>query len=410
MRRILFLAAILFCCTSVAPAAIKVGDRPSLQFTTLDGQTLTLAQYGGKMVILDFWASWCGPAMQDAPHLLQLEKQYGPQGLSIVGVSLDRSVADAQQAAKDAGFDWPEGCDCQGWNSPLCAFWRVDAIPRAYLISPDGEILWIGLPSQIDGPLADAFKTHPPPAVNPEVRNSADWNLTQAEAIADADPAGAIAALALVPVAAMQLDPIAQRTLALQDQLLPAAEKELADFPKITDPSQYVAAAVEMKNISKAFAGTPVAAAADTQLSQKHSDPVWHKAIAQAQRQLLAAKYFSDAQRLASEKNDYAAYPLFQRVASMYPGEALGNSARQALAIYDRDPNFAQRARDYAAAPNALPMLEQGQAARAAGNIPDAIVKFRGVVELFPNTTFAATAQSALTELTSPKTPAASGN
>jgi thiol-disulfide isomerase/thioredoxin len=399
MRRFFSIAAILFFCAAGARAAIQVGDRPTLQFTTVDGQPLTLGQYSGKMVILYFWASWCGPAMQEAPHLVTLEKQYQSQGLQFIGVSLDRSVADAQSAAKDAGFDWPQGCDCQGWNSSLVRFWRVNSIPRAYLISPDGEILWIGLPSQIDQPLADAFKAHPPAKPSADDLDRANWNLDKAEAAADSDPRGAIAALAMVPVPAMQDDKIAGRVLALEDQLLPAVQKDLATAANVTDRNQYLDVAVELRNIRTAYAGTSIAATADAKLQADDSDAVWHEAVVGSARRIDAARYLSDAQRLAAEKQDYAAYLLFKRIATFLPNTPSAEPARQALAIYNRDPNFAQRARDFSAAPKAKPMLQAGESAQVAGNIPLAIVKFRGVVELFPSTSFAATAQAALDEI-----------
>jgi thiol-disulfide isomerase/thioredoxin len=416
MRRFIPIAAILFFYSAVAPAAVQVGGRPSLQFTTIDGQALDLQQYGGKLVILYFWASWCGPAMQEAPHLLKLEKQFGPQGLRFIGVSLDRSIADAHQAAAAAGFDWPEGCDCQGWQSSLCRFWRVNSIPRAYLISPDGEILWIGLPSQIDQPLADAFKTHPPRNPSPEILDRANWNLDKAEAAAATDPRSAIAALARVPLDAMQNEKVAQRTLALQDQLLADAEKELSDAMKITDTSQYIRAQIDLRQIAFAFAGTPLALKAMDRLQETDSDAGWNEAIGEANRQIDAARQLSEAQRLATEKRDYAAYPIFKRIVAFYRETPSADPARQALAAYDRDPGFAQRAGDFAAAPGAVPMLQAGQSARAAGDIPKAVIKFRGVVELFPRTTFAATAQSALDEINksnppNPTTaPAAGGN
>lgn len=127
-----------------AMKAVAVGN-PFVDFEmeTPDGTTRRLSDFAGqgKVVILDFWASWCGPCRRFAPTLVSLYDKYRGQGLEIVGVSLDSDSATWVNAIGALGLAWPQLSDLKGWRCSAAADYAVRSIPSTFIIGADGTIL-----------------------------------------------------------------------------------------------------------------------------------------------------------------------------------------------------------------------------------------------------------------------------
>jgi thiol-disulfide isomerase/thioredoxin/uncharacterized protein YxeA len=108
----------------------------------LNGQPISVAGFKGKVVLVDFWATWCGPCREELPDLITVYKKYHAAGFEIIGISLDsdRDKLDAFLKQTD-GMVWPEYFDGQGWTSKLAMKYGVEAIPFSVLIGPDGKII-----------------------------------------------------------------------------------------------------------------------------------------------------------------------------------------------------------------------------------------------------------------------------
>jgi peroxiredoxin len=107
------------------------------------GKPLSLSSFKGKYVLLDFWASWCGPCRQENPNVVKVYNQYKTKNFTVLGVSLDRpNGKDAWlQAIKDDGLAWNHVSDLQFWNNKVAALYGVRSIPGNFLIDPTGKIV-----------------------------------------------------------------------------------------------------------------------------------------------------------------------------------------------------------------------------------------------------------------------------
>jgi peroxiredoxin len=126
---------------SVADRPLQVGDHaPDFTVKTLDGRKLTLSNFRGRYVLLDFWASWCAPCLAEMAGLRDIQDQFGKDSrFVLVGVSLDERLRDAVLQANALKLSWQQGF--AGPDAPVVSAYGATAIPATFLISPDGKIL-----------------------------------------------------------------------------------------------------------------------------------------------------------------------------------------------------------------------------------------------------------------------------
>jgi len=125
------------------PKVPLIPGLPAPDFTFREfrsGENLSLASFRGKVVLLDFWATWCPPCMASLPGLLELYEEFHAQGFEILGVSLDESAEDLRRVIESYGIKWPIAFEGKRWDNSIANLWRVYQIPTAYLLDKEGVI------------------------------------------------------------------------------------------------------------------------------------------------------------------------------------------------------------------------------------------------------------------------------
>jgi thiol-disulfide isomerase/thioredoxin len=137
---------------------LKVGARPfPIVANDLQGRPLSLDKYKGKVVLLDFWATWCGPCVEGLPELQSAYKKYHSNGLEVVGISLDEEKRDLDAFLKKRKLPWPQVFDGKGWKSKVSTDYGLHAIPFLLLVGRDGKIVAVNPRGEVEAAVKAAL-------------------------------------------------------------------------------------------------------------------------------------------------------------------------------------------------------------------------------------------------------------
>lgn len=126
----------------VKPQYVETGAMaPEINLPTPDGTVVALSSLRGKYVLLDFWASWCGPCRAENPSVVAAFKKYKDKNFTVYGVSLDHDKDNWQQAIDEDGLTWTQVSDLKGWSSVAAVTYSIKSIPANVLIDPSGKII-----------------------------------------------------------------------------------------------------------------------------------------------------------------------------------------------------------------------------------------------------------------------------
>lgn len=262
---------------------------------------IRLEDFRGRVVLVDFWATWCGPCVNELPNVKRAHKKYHKQGFDVISISLDTNVSKCRKFIEKNNLNWYHIADGRGWNSRLAAKHKIKGIPAAILIGKDGKIVSThargkdldravkaALKQDYDGPVGE------PPAGGPEpadpAEQKAQTKLAEADELRDA---GALSA------ALKRYDAIGTRHADLQ-----TGKRAKARAYKLR-------AALGIK-------GTEVDARARAAYERKAARD--------------AGPWLTVARRLVGEKKPDVARKYYERVLDRFPGSEVARAARDELA------------------------------------------------------------------------------
>jgi thiol-disulfide isomerase/thioredoxin len=136
-----------------------VGQPLEISFTAADGRAVDIQKMKGKVVMVDFWASWCGPCMASLPEVIEMYHKYHDKGFDIVGINLDQTRRGLDSVLDKYNIPWPQYFDGKGWGNKFSLEYGVSAIPSVWLVDKKGVLRTMEgreeLEKQIQGLLAE---------------------------------------------------------------------------------------------------------------------------------------------------------------------------------------------------------------------------------------------------------------
>ena len=144
-KLILFLSLVLFSKLAGAQLPNISDPRVHIKLPTVKGDSLSLEAFKGKVIVLDFWASWCYPCRSTNRELAKLYDKYKSKGFEIFSVSLDESKKDWQKAITKQKITWVQVNDPRGWDAQTAIRWNISQLPTTYLINKKGDVVSIDL-------------------------------------------------------------------------------------------------------------------------------------------------------------------------------------------------------------------------------------------------------------------------
>jgi len=391
-----WLAGFVIALVAPARAEVKVGDKPELSSIALDNRRLSLADFRGRIVIVDFWATWSSASLRELAALKVTYEKHEDDGVAVLGVCLDEGASRALKLVKEREIPWPSVMDQNGVSER----WGVDTIPTRFVIGPDGQVLWTGFPTGTDEALEDALKKYPPKLVDAKTLDKGVEVLAAVDAaLKDGKLAVAYRALAGVPVGAKLDKEFRKRLTDAESRVSTAGDVLLAGADGLVSEGKFAEAVEALKGMIKSMSNTPLAEKARAKLDALGNNTDAKVAVAKAEKQAKLDALLAAAKKFESDKNDDQAYLKYKDLARAFPKTSQGDEAGAAVKRYEADAEFMKRRSESSVNDKARSALSLAKSYVASGRTDSARKKFQEVIDQYPDTSYAKESSAALKEL-----------
>ena len=358
----------------------------------LNTPPLSLARLRGRIVVVEFWATWCPPCRKSIPHLIELHKTYAPKGVVIVGLS-DEPKTKVEPFAAGLGMTYAVGC-----GSSSSGLYGVQGIPHAFVVDTEGKIVWGGHPMDDDfePAIQKALKDTPPSLMTAKDKAAAGALLEKAEAAAKKEQY-AVAAAMLAKLKQADEDPkIKERAAALRKTLADRAEARMAEAEKFIETKQYLEACTALGEVAALASGTDTAAKATDRLKELLKDDAIRTAVEQARRENEAAGLLADIEENAAKKAPAALLEAYDDLAKRFAGTKAGQAAADKAKAMRADPALLATMQNAAAEKDCLGWISMAKNFIKAGHGDKAAPYLEKVIGKYPDTDYAKEARQLL--------------
>lgn len=125
----------------IQSALVEGAKFPDFAEKDLAGKPLSVANFKGKIVLIDFWATWCGPCVAELPTVIKTYEKHHDKGFEIIGISLDQKEEGLKNFTKDRNMTWQQYFDGKGWSNKLAQKYGIQSIPATFLLDGEGKII-----------------------------------------------------------------------------------------------------------------------------------------------------------------------------------------------------------------------------------------------------------------------------
>ena len=386
---------------SLSPAAaaeLKVGDKaPEISardWLNAKGR-VSLAALEGKIVIAEFWATWCGPCMQSIPHLVEMHHKWKDKHVVIIGMT-GESKAAILPTVKRLKMSYIVGA-----GSDTSKRYGVRGIPHAFIITPDGTIAWRGHPmNRMEQALEEIYKKHPPTGLSRKDLERIEEVLAAAKKDLDAGKhASAGRALRQVTDKLPASHELRKTVDELTKKLETAAAEALARADKLRADRKLPEALAGYRGVIVEFEGTAAADKATAALADMKKDPAVAKAVKAAEDDMAAQRLFNDGES-AVKAEKYARALAAYEAAAKYADTAWGRKAAEKVQAIKADAKLYNQIRDAKAERKCPGWLTMARSYVKMGKPEKAKGYYQKIVETYPDSSYAQTAREELARLT----------
>lgn len=128
----------------------QLGKPIEISFTSLSGKEVDVQKMDGKVVLIDFWATWCAPCVEELPNVKEVYNKYNDKGFEIVGISFDNNKAKLESFVKENNITWPQYFDGKGWQNKFGQRYGISSIPAMWLVDKSGKLRYMNARSDLE--------------------------------------------------------------------------------------------------------------------------------------------------------------------------------------------------------------------------------------------------------------------